>query len=409
MNKKFIFVLMILLAVTLACAMIPSAIESAPANVGTVVAATFQALTASVPGANPAPDSASQSATDLLSHAMYFLNNDSAGLAQVYRLEKDGKTVKQVTFEVAEVEYYDVSMKDGSVAYVSNNQLLIVNADGSNRRMLLDGGAVDENSPYLNNISNPVFSPNNETIAYGHKGLNFYSLVTGKSNRVLEDVIEDAGNGFLFPREMFRPEQYTADGSKLLITLGYYEGASAVIYYPSSNALVRLNGVEGTMICCGETEWAPDGSMFYAASPTSGMFSAGLWRVDAVTGKVTTLFSGSYDTNPAEVADEPFLAPNGNLYFFYAAISNAGEFINRPPLQLVRSKMDGVTNRTILRPETYENMNESLWALDGSFVIAAIAQTPDSYQGGAAQLVYTDGQKGVLSLVPYATKMKWGP
>ena len=91
---------------------------------------------------------------------MYFLNNDSAGLVQVYRLDKDGKTVTQITFEPAKVEYYDVSLVDGSVAYVSNNQMFTVNADGSNRRMIVDGGTRDENNPFLSSITNPVWSPN---------------------------------------------------------------------------------------------------------------------------------------------------------------------------------------------------------------------------------------------------------
>ncbi len=400
MKKQILAAPILLLALTLACG--SSNTASSPSNVETVVAATFQALTASAPAALP-------SSGGLLPHGLHFLNNDSAGLAQAYRLEKDGKTVTQITTETAKVEYYDVSMKDGSVAYVSGNQLLLVNADGSARRVLVNGGEINPNNSYTDSIRNPVFSPNNETIAYAHKGLNFYSLVTNQSNRVLEDAIDDMGDGLFLPREMFSPEQYTADGGKLVITLGYYEGASAAIYYPSSNALVRLNGGNGALICCGETQWAADGSMFYAASPTSGMFSAGLWRVDATTGNVTTLLSGNYDVNPADVADNPFLAPDGNLYFFYSSVPNAGEFINRPKLQLARSKMDGVTDRIILRPETYENMNESLWAPDASFVIVAIAQIPDSYQGGAAQLVYTDGQKGMISLLPFATKMKWGP
>ena len=61
---------------------------------------------------------------------MYFLNNDSAGLVQVYRLDKDGKTVTQITFEPVKVDHYDVSSVDGSVAYVSNNQMFMVDASG---------------------------------------------------------------------------------------------------------------------------------------------------------------------------------------------------------------------------------------------------------------------------------------
>jgi len=378
--------------VAFACANPPGGTPpESPANIETIVAATFQALT-QVP---PSPNGISS----LLPHPLYFLNNDGAGLAQVYRLDKDGVAVTQLTFEPANVNDYDVSMMDGSVAYVSNNQLFTIKADGSNRSMIFNEGAV----------SNPVWSPTGETIAFAYKGLNFYSIASGQSSRVLEDQVDDLGDGLTFPRELYWPESYSADGSKLIITLGYYEGASTAIYYPNGGALVRLNGAEGAIICCGDYHLTSDASTLYAANPSSGMFNAGLWRVNTATGDVTTLLLGSYDTNPAEVADNPFLAPDGQLYFFYASLPNADEFIDRPPLQLVRSAADGVTGRTVLRPETFENMNEAIWAPDASFVIVANPALPEIYEGGAAQLYYTNGQKAMVSLVSYAMKMKWGP
>jgi hypothetical protein len=52
---------------------------------------------------------------------------------------------------------------------------------------------------------------------------------------------------------------------------------------------------------------------------------------------------------------------------------------------------------------------EALWAPDTSFVIAAVAPTPDMYQGGAAQLVYTDGKKSVVSLGSLCNGFDVGP
>jgi hypothetical protein len=409
MSKKYrVFpALFGLLAVVLACANpLGGTAPAQPANVETIVAATFQALTAPAqePLAPLQPDTSS-----LLPHSMYFLNNDSAGLVQVYRLGKDGKTVTQITFEPAKVDYYDISLVDGSVAYVSNNQMFTVNSDGSNRSLIVDGGTVDPNNGFLSSINNPVFSPNGETIAFGYQGLNFYSIISGQSNRVLENDIDDLGGGLFVPREMYWPEKYSADGGKLVITLGYYEGASAAIYYPNGNALVRLHGGEGALICCGKTEWTADGSAFYAANSSIGMFGPGLWRVDSANGDVSTLLPGDAGNGTFNFADAPYLAPDGQLYFFFVNLPNTSEFLSRTPLQLVRSASDGVTNRTVLRPEIYENMNEALWAPDASFVITAIAPIQEVYQGGAAELVYTDGQKDGIPLVPFAFEMKWGP
>ena len=188
-----------LLVVALACANpLGGTAPEQPANVETVVAATFQALTASAPV--PVTATLPPEPSSLLPHSMYFRNNDSAGLAQVYRLEKDGKTVTQVTFEPAKVDDYDVSLVDGSVVYISNNQMFMVDASGANRRKLLEGGTRDENNPFLTNITSPVWSPDGQTIAYGYKGLNFYSVATGQSNRVLDNLINKLGWGFLLPR-----------------------------------------------------------------------------------------------------------------------------------------------------------------------------------------------------------------
>ncbi|MCB9111087.1 MAG: PD40 domain-containing protein [Anaerolineales bacterium] len=403
-NRR-ILALLALIFLALACANPLGTPAPQSTNIETVVAATFSALTASSPLSGP---ETGDGASSLLPHSMYYLANDAAQIPQVYRLERDGQTVTQLTFEPTEVKSFDVSLIDGSVAYVSDNKLLNVNADGSNRSLLVDGGPVDENNAFLTRLSSPVFSPNGETIAFAYKGLNFYSIVSGQSNRVLDDNLDDLGNGLIVPRELYLPGLYSADGSKLIITLGYYEGASSAIYYPNGGALVRLTDENRGIICCGDYSLSVDGSALYAGSPTSGMFAAGLWRVDTNTGNVSTLILGDYDSDPVEAADNPFIAPDGQLYYFYASTPAATAFDNPPALQLVRSAADGVTGRTVLRPETFEHMNEALWAPDASFVIVANAQNDQIYSGGAAQLYYIDGSP-MIPLVPFARNMKWGP
>lgn len=410
MNKHLrpVLAFIILTIVTLACAS-PLAGGETPASssdtVATVVAMTLQAIT-------PASDSGTtlepETPVGLLPHTFYYLGTDNAGLTQVFRIERDGKTQTQLTFEPVNVEDYDVSSVDGSVVFVVNNQMLLVNADGSDRRLLVDGGPVDENNPFVSKVSSPVFSPNGQTIAYGHIGLNFYAVSTGVSNRVIENQWDDFGGGQLIPRELYWPERYSPDGSKLLITLGYYEGASAAIYYPNGNALVRLTGDEGALICCGEEEWTLDGSAFYSANPSMGMFSSGMWKIDASSGAVTTLIPGDVGAGMYNIPDEPYLAPDGQLYFFFAKVSAPDGFVTRVPLQLVRSAPDGVTGRTVISEENFQLLNEALWAPDARFVIVASAPIQEVYQGGQAEVVYLDGRPPVV-LTPFAQRMKWGP
>jgi len=400
MNRRFqLLTTLFILAVLIAACNVPTGTQpSSNDQVATVVATTLQAITPDVEPETPADS--------LLPHTLYFLGIDAAGLTQVFRLEKDGKTLQQVTSEAVNVSNYGVSPVDGRVAYVVNNQLILINADGSDRRMLVDGGIIDENNPFLNIITNPVFSPDGQTLAYGYKGLNLYSLSSGVSNLVIENQIDDSGGGFLFPTELYWPEKYSSDGNKLLITLGYYEGASAAIFDPVSKGMVRLTGAEGALICCDAMEWSADGSSIYSASPAAGMFNSGLWKVDPITGAVTTLFSSNFDSSIFLYADEPYLTPDGQLYFFFA--ESTIELHSRTPLQLVRSTPDGVTGRTVLRPDTFELMNEALWVPDASFVVVAFAPNPDTYQGGRAEIVYVDGRPNVV-LSQFTQQMKWGP
>ena len=398
-----LFVFFILALLVTACAS-PSGTDAETASpedqVATIVAGTMQALTPVVMESTPEPPAG------LLPRSFYYLGTDNTtGLMQVFRIERDGATM-QVTFEPVEVNSFDVSQSDGSVAYISNNQLLWVDANGSGRRLLVDGGVVDQNNPFVSTLSNPVFSPNGQTLAYSYRGLNFYSMASGVSNLVIENRLNDSGNGFIFPEELYSPAQYSPDGTKLLVTLGYYEGASSAIYMVASNTLVRLTNDQGALICCGREQWTLDGSAFYAASSTTGMFNAGLWKVDASNGQTTTLFSGGYDVGVFNYAGEPYLAPDGQLYFFY--FTSNTEINQRTPLQLVRSAPDGITGRTVLRPDTFELMNEALWSPDASFVIVAFAPTQDVYYGGQAEVTYLDSRPSVV-LTPFAQQMKWGP
>jgi Tol biopolymer transport system component len=409
-NVRTLLAILLLTAAVLACAS-PLALTQ-PAQVDQSATFVAQTLQAVMPFASPVPQAVaspsplpSPSPSQLLPHSLYFLNNDKTGLLQVFRLERDGKTARQITFEPAAVDSFAVSLKDGSVAYVSNNQLLLVDVNGAGRRVLVDGGNPPPEDNFTKRVGSPVWSPDGAAIAFSLDGLNFYALNTGAVSKVLENQI-DRSQGFPMVRELYAPNAYSPDGSKLLINIGYYEAGTFGIYYPSGNTLVRFSRPDGNLVCC-DVRWVPDSSGLYVAAPTMGMFDSGLWYADASNGNVATLLPGSAPDGTYNFADAPQVGPDGKLYFFFNNLKEIPSS-GHTPLYMVRSASDGVTGRTELQPTLFENVNEVLWAPDASLAVVAYAPTQDVYGGGQAVLEYPDGRPSVL-LTDFAMQMKWGP
>lgn len=402
MNKHLRwFAVLVFLATTLAACVSPlGSGQTQPASMDQVATAAAMTLQALAPEA--ADTSSRPPATNLFPHSLYFLGKDSQSLTQIYRMERDGQTKIQLTFEQVNVDDYDVSPADGTLAYVAGKQLLLANADGSNRRVLVDEGY------------DPVFSPDGQTLAYAHGGLNLYSFSTGTSNLVIQDQFSDPGTGQLLPIETYSPERYSPDGTKLLVALGHWEVApSHAVYHPNTNTLVQYAEVEGYIYCCsfhGGPVWSPDSSSFYGvASAHDYAYKSGeVWKIDATNGAVSRMLNAG--NGMMNLPKELYLAPDGQLYFFLGTYHNASGFFDAPVLQLVRSAPDGVTGRTVLRSENFVLMNEALWAPDASFVIVSTALERNSnLKDGVLELYYTEGQQGVIWLAPSGQQMKWGP
>src|SRR5215216_988970 len=277
---RIIPVFFILFMVLTACTMSVGVEEPQPPSsdqVATVVAKTLQAGT-------PAVNTPETSAM-ILPHSLYFLGKDSQSLSQVFRIERDGKTQTQLSFESVNVLDYDVSSRDGSLVYEIDNQLILINADGSNRRVLVEGPARSNVYGYYR----PVFSPDGQRIAYAYGGLTLYNVATGTSDLVVPDQSDDDGQLW----ESYAPENFSPDGKKLLIHMLHSDTSSIAIYDLSLNTLVRFPGKsDGDFACCDlyrEIEWATDSLSLYAANPNPGVDVGGMWRVDTTTGEVTTI------------------------------------------------------------------------------------------------------------------------
>ena len=124
----------------------------------TIAEATAQPLPA-LPTFTPESQDAPP-ASAVLPAALYLLS-DQSGSDQVYRLEQDGMTLTQVTFEPAPVRDFSVSSV-GRVAYISDNDLWLANADGSERTQMVDGPpqpSVEDNNRINLEMSAPRWGP----------------------------------------------------------------------------------------------------------------------------------------------------------------------------------------------------------------------------------------------------------
>ena len=395
-------------AAILACA---SPIASQPLDqAATAVVQTLSAVSTAAPLASPAaplpaPTQTPAPAPAVLPHSLYYQNKDQGGRVQVFRLATDGRTVQQITFEPANVDQFDVSPVDGSVAYTSNNQLILVDSNGAGRRILVDGGPVDDNNRFVNSVGSPVWSLDGRTIAFSHGGLNFYSVSDGAISKVLENQI-DMTAGFAIPHELYAGDRYSPDGSRLLISISFYEGGEFGIYRPADNTVIRINRPDGSMVCC-ELRWVPDSSGLYAASRSIGMVDSGLSYIDASSGKVTILLPGSAPDATYNFAAGPQVGRDGKLYFFFNNLPQI-PVASHTPLYLVRSETDGATGRTTLKPDAFPYINEVLWAPDASLAIVVQGTADDVNVGGVAEIVYPN-DKPNARLLDSAQDLHWGP
>jgi hypothetical protein len=394
-------ILIVILLASLACSITGGATSTPDSPEGaleTIVAATL------VSGGGEAVGPAVETP---LPHSLYFLDDSGTGIYQIWRLEADGVTLTQITHEAVSVEDYTVSITDGRVAYVVNNQLFVINPDGSGKNLLVDGGPVVDGSAeyyYRARIYGLAWSPGNNLIAYGQGGISIYSFVEGSSRKVVENEVREMDDGTLLPLSLYFPHSWSADGRWLLVEVGWFEGGTLAIFDPSTSNLIQFqsNGI----VCC-QPAWSADNTAVLVGSPLIGLTNPGLWRYEAATGVESELIPTTSEDGTLNFVGWPHQRPNGDMLYFYNNTAEVPE--NETPLLMVISSQDGATGRVQLRPE-YFVIYEALWAPDGS--LAVLVQPPPGDPSfprkGPIVLVDIAGNP-IRPLVPSGYELQWGP
>ncbi len=406
MGRDYKLLLVVLLGLFLAaCSLSPQTAGPGPQNRDNQIAISVAATQEAIQQGLPDPDESTPDTP--LPQSLYFLSNEDGDGFQVWMIQKDGTSKRKITAEPAGVDEFSVSTKDGKVAYIAQNQLVMVNPDGSEGRVWVDGldGISEEDEFYLRQkVQGVSWSPEGRLLAYGRNGLHIIDTTSETDEHIIENEVDDQGNGFLIAEVIYSPQEWSPDGSQLLVNIGFYEAGTLGVYHLETREIIRL----GDGILCCHPAWVPDGQSVVVGSPFYGMTNSGLWRADTQTGRKFELIPNTSPDNTLNFVGWPKVLSDGKLRYFY---SNTPEFPEGDvPLLMVQSDPDGITNRTIIRPEKWINY-EALWAEDGSLAVAVqpvTGQAPGWPRTGPI-VVIPASENPVLPLGVNGFMLHWGP
>jgi hypothetical protein len=396
------------------CGVVGSAPTTTPGPITVVPPAT-------APAATPLPPTETPSAAtptlpvqaELLPAPVYFI---ASADGQLWRVERDGVTLTQITRGEAPVVYYDVSPADGGLVYISANSLILSAGDGSGQQAVFSGPQdYPEDQAINNELTWPRFSPDGRRIAFGYGGIQILDLDSPMltPNVLLpSDPLPDPNAGRP-PTELrfYRQAIWSLDSTRLLVEFNYYpEGGGwsvLLLNADGEGALVDLQPAPaGGLLCC-EPTWSLDSQSIYFATQYIGMVTPGLHRANAASGEVETLIgaTGEPGNETYSMVEQAEQLADGQLYYFLGTVQGfpTGSFT---PLTMYRADA-GAGNGTALRTDTH-TLEEVLWAPDASG--AVIMQVGEGsvfpYHGPLAWLP-ADGTAAV-ELPADGTSLVWG-
>lgn len=341
-----------------------------------------------------------------LPHSLYYLRGEVEGRVQVWRLSPNGVTQTQLTSEAAGVSEYAVSASGRRLAYITENQLYVINTDGTGRVLLTDGGPQTPNSlDYVvrSKVSRLAWSPDGNYLAYGQDGVKVFDVRQGTTRHLIQNQPDVPEKELLTQGMFFYPHTWSPDSARLLVEVGFFDSTGFLVLDLASEESVMFQTNE---VCC-QPVWSPDGSFVLVANPWLSLSDSGLWRFDAAPGTGETLIPTTSPENTLNFVGWPALLADGALRYFY---TSTAEFpLSEPPLTLVQSTLENLADRTQLRAESWV-LYEALWSPDGSLVVAVepYAAEAVALAEGPVILIDTAGAP-VRPLLPAGFNLQWGP
>jgi len=340
-----------------------------------------------------------------LPRSLYYLD-DVDDVLQIWRLERDGSTRTQLTFEETGVRDFSVSTADGKLAYINENKLYLADSDGQNRQLVVDADLMNiggEDAIFRNTVSRPSFSPDGSTLAYALDGIHLLDMRTGNDDHVLTNLGNLLDVSFVFSKEVYTPGAWSPDGSKFIITMSYYEGYTLAVMEPAkSQPFTRL--LTDGAVCCIFT-WSEDSRSVLVANPYFTGTLPGLWRFDTATGGEEYLLEGHDAEGMINFVGWPYQTIDSDLNFFHSKVERFDPE-KGIPLRLVHSDASGQDHEILFEQEF--RVHDALWAPGGKLVVVSGRQ-----EGLTNQLMLLNIEtKEILILLENGDRvgnLTWGP
>jgi hypothetical protein len=194
---------------------------------------------------------------------LYFLTPDAQGNAQVWQLPQTGAPAHPITAESAPVASYAVARNQ--IAAIVANTLVVMDLNGADRRLIASPQSGDRGASV-------AWSPDGAWLAYHDaRGVWVVPAAGDQPPRLLQPhQLPQTQAEALNVKVLFNP-RWSPDGSRLLVTIGLWEGSLLGVIDVATGSLTELTGGIAT-----EGLWTDDGRVLtwaaYWGYVTPGLF-----------------------------------------------------------------------------------------------------------------------------------------
>lgn len=169
---------------------------------------------------------------------LYYLAADAEGVQQVYQHLLSADEARQMTHTDENVTNFGVAYDGLSVAYVSEEQLWLQPLHTQEAESLAHIGTAD---PMRDPMSNPVYSPDGQYIAYADNGVWLLDLATRETHQLLINQPLDLPDTHVSTLRIYTPEGFVVDAegraTKLIVDVHIWEWNTVGVYDLATDTL----------------------------------------------------------------------------------------------------------------------------------------------------------------------------